>query len=483
MAEPLPAQLRTLVDELARQKGLPPGAARDVEAAIASSPYLAHVMVDAANQKTLKHIGLSTEKQEGGHYDKDTGTVFIRVETFTDNQFKPRTRLDMLTGVLGHETGHALTANARSLEIQRFSNAVEAALNAGTGNVSYVDLTRVTQRYLDFTRRDEALAEMIGMNAVASRISGGQPDQFSEQQFLKRVDPVTSCVDVPIGGVLPMLASGIGLRDGGMQLTGNNFNSPAIEALAVCHYDQGSTLGRNGDSNYRNYYGPHVFSIIAAAHAEAAKGTTQAVPDVRLDLKQLKLDLAQIERNGVELGSPGKGFSFTDTSDGHHAWKTVRDTSAGPRNPMPKDVDIEASPMSAAFRADSPGHPDHRSFQLFHSAIKADGRWSETEARNIAAAGLAAVKADSVVGSTLTGVVVGKPNDTGNVSVFGYASPHGPQGPHHHVGVDASSSARVPAEQSLERVEQLNQHQQQVQQQAQTQSTERPTQAGHKLAM
>lgn len=440
-------------------------------------------MVDAANQKTLKHIGLSTEKHEGGHYDKDTGTVFISVDSFSDGPRLRETRLDVLTGALGHETGHALTANARSLEIQRFSNAVETALNDGTGNVSFVDLTQATQRYLDFTRSDEALAEIIGMNAVASRVSGGQPDQFSEQQFLKRVKPSTSCVDGPDHNVLPALAPGIRLRDDGLQLTGNRFNSPAIEAVAACHYDDGATLGRNGDSNYRNYYGPHVFSIIAAAHAEAAKGTTQAVPDVRLDLKQLKLDLAQIERNGVELGSPGKHFSFTDTSDGHHAWRTVRDTSAGQPTPTPKDVDIEAGPMRAVFRADSPGHPDHRSFELFHSAVKADGRWSEVEARNIAAAGLAAVKADPVVSNDLTGVVIGKPNDTGSVGVFAYASPHGPQGPHHHVGVDAVSAAQVPADKSLERVEQLNQQQQPAQQHSLMQSMERPRQDGHKLAM
>lgn len=83
MAKPLPAQLRTMVDELASQPGVPPGAAHDIEAAIASSPYLAAVMVDAANQQTLKRIGVSAEKHEGGHYDKDSGTVYLSVDGFT----------------------------------------------------------------------------------------------------------------------------------------------------------------------------------------------------------------------------------------------------------------------------------------------------------------------------------------------------------------------------------------------------------------
>ena len=82
MAEPLPPQLRPLVDEFAKQKGLPPNAAQDVEASIASSPYLASVMVDAVNQKTLRRIGVSAEKHEGGHYDKETGTIFYHNRSF-----------------------------------------------------------------------------------------------------------------------------------------------------------------------------------------------------------------------------------------------------------------------------------------------------------------------------------------------------------------------------------------------------------------
>ncbi|MBO7942469.1 hypothetical protein JTP77_042195, partial [Streptomyces sp. S9] len=101
MAKPLPAQLRSMVDELAKQQGIPPGAARDIEAAIASSPYLAAVMSDAANQRTLKHIGVSAEEHEGGHYDKESGTVFISADSFTNKWLKDRTRLDIITNTLG----------------------------------------------------------------------------------------------------------------------------------------------------------------------------------------------------------------------------------------------------------------------------------------------------------------------------------------------------------------------------------------------
>lgn len=354
MAEPMPSQLRALVDELARQKNIPPGAARDVEKAILTSPYLASVMVDATSQKTLKHIGVTHDKHEGGHYDSATGTVFISVDSFTDKTVKAQARLDNITNTLGHETGHALTAKRRTEEISRLSNSIEIRLTEGVGNASYVDVTADAERYLNFTRGDEALSELIGMNSVASRVASTEPEGYTQARFLRRVDASTRCVDTNEESLEATLAPGIQLGPRGYQLTGNRFNSPAVEAVAACHYDQGATLGRSGDSNYRNYYGPSVLSTIAAAHVEAAKGTTQAVPEVRLDLKHLKLDLAQIERNGVDLGSPGKSFSFTDTSDGKLEWKTVRDTSTGPSNPPRKDMTSTPQPRVPRFARTAP---------------------------------------------------------------------------------------------------------------------------------
>lgn len=481
MAEPLPPQLRPLVDEFAKQKGIPPNAAQDVEASIASSPYLASVMVDAVNQKTLKRIGVGAEKHEGGHYDKETGTIFVSAEAFTATDAKLQTRIDNITSTLGHETGHALTEKARSAEIDRLSTAIEIKLTEGLGSASKVDVTPEARRYLDFTRNDEALSELISMNSVASRIAS-QPGGYNEKEFLRRMDASTGCIERKENARHAELAPGIKLSDHGLQFTGNRFKSPAVEAVAACHYDQGATLGRHGDSNYRNYYGPSVLATIAAVHADVAKGTTQAVPEVHVDLKGLKLDLAQIERNGVDLPGTSKSFSFTDISDGKLAWKTVNDTSTGAPKPAPKDVDIEAPAARPTFRADSAGHPDHTAFEMFHRAAQADGRWAQTEARNLAAAGLAAVKADPTVGQNLSGVVIGKGAD-GAPNLIGYASPHGPAGPHHHVAVEANGASQIPAEKSLDRVEQLNQQQAQQQAQTQNQAMDGPSQGGPKMTL
>lgn len=479
MTRPLPSRLRSLVDEFAGQKGLPPNAANDVETAIASSPYLAHVMIDAAERRTLKHIGVTTEKNEGGHYEAETGTIFIRLDNFDETQFEHRKRVDQITGILGHETGHALTQQARAAEISRLSRAIEIKLTDGLGNASNVDVTAEAERYLNFTRNDEALSELIGMNSVASRVASSEVGGYTRAGFLLRVDGSTECVGREVGSLKEKLADGIQLSPHGFQLTGNRFKSPAVEAVATCHYDTATTLGRHGDSNYRNYYGPGVFATIAAIHADVAKSTTQAVPEIHLDLKRLKLDLVQIERNGVDLPGNTKRFGFTDTSDGKLAWKTVNDTRTGPPEPTPKDAAIAARP---AFRADSPGHPDYPTFAMLHRAAQADGRWSEAEARNLAAAGLAAVKADPTVGRHLAGVVVGKGTD-GASNFIGYASPHGPAGPHHHLAVDAAAAAQVPAAQSLDRVEQLNRQQTQPSTQARTLATDGPQHSSPKMTL
>ncbi|WP_394540630.1 hypothetical protein PRJ39_08780 [Lysobacter enzymogenes] len=462
MAEVRP-ELRPLIEGLAKQKGLPPSAVADMQAAIATSPYLSSVMVDAMNQGRLSRLRVTDQPHEGGHYDTASKTVFVSADAFAHPSIEPQARIDNVASAIGHEVGHALTASARAMEIERLSAATGIALREAAGNASYVDLTRDAQRYLDFTRRDEALAELVGMNALASRVTGAHPGRFDVDDFLERAAPTTRCVDQPRENRPPALAPGIRLRNDGMQLTGDRFDSPAVEAVAACHYDKSAGLGREGNSNYRNYYGGTVLEAIAARRAELGQSGTQVLPEVRLDLASLKLDLRQMERNGLDLGGPGKSLGFTDTSHGKLELRTARDTSSGV-DKMPKDTVAE----KAEVRADGPGHPDHRAFQMFHAAITADGRWSEAQARNLAAAGVAAVKADPTVGTNLAGVVIGTGAD-GATNLIGYASPHGPAGPHHHLAIDAGNAARIPAQRSLDRVEQLNQQQAQ---QAQAQQLE-----------
>jgi len=469
------ADIRPLIEELAKQKGLPPTAVADLEATIASSPYLSNVMGSAIENGSLKHLATTNEPHQSGHYDSETGTIHLNTSNFAVADFqKPAQRMDNLAVLLGHETGHALLADAERRERYKLSYEATEVIREASRNDASADLTAPANRYLTFMRRNEAMAELVGMNALASRTTGGRDGEFNRTEFLTRVDPSTPCVEKGA------LAKGIDLSSEGIQVVGKFRTSPAIEAVAQCYTDKAAAIGQHGDSGYRSLYGAYVMETLASARNDYAKGTTMHVPEIELNLATLKLDPKRVERVGIDLGGPGHAFDYVDISAGKREHETVSHTHS--RNGMGahRETLAPAALTPVALRADSPSHPDHPAFEMFHRAAQADGRWSQAEARNLAAAGLAAVKADPTVGANLTGVVIGKAAD-GGTNLIGYASPHGPGGPHHHLAIDAGSAAQVPAEKSLERVEQLNQ--QQAQRQAQTQGLEGPSQGGPKMAL
>lgn len=440
--------------------GLPPAAKADVQAAIESSPYLSSTLVDTTRQNRVEHIAVTTTPHQSGHYDFVEKTIFINADQFAEKN--AGARVDNITATLGHEASHAYFNDHLYQALGRLDAETAEAIHAA-GPGGRVDLTAPFERYFLAAREGEALAEIGGMNALASRVREQNGGTFDRKEFLERAEATTHCISPGKGGV-PAFARDIRMSDDGLVYAGSvplvadkHNPNPNREAVALCHFDlsaKEADLGRAGGSDYQNYYATR--AITSASNM--LRGWENPA-QVSLDLERLKLDPALIERNGLDLGGPGKIFSFIDTSKGGMAWKTLHNTKTESSSLTP-----DVAPEPRALRADSPGHPDHTTFEMFHRAAQADGRWSQAEARNLAAAGLAAVKADPVVGNRLTGAVVGAPDASGSVHVFGYSSPYGPQGPHHHVGIDAGVAAQIPAERSLDRVEQLNQQQHQAQQ-------------------
>lgn len=471
------SDIRPLIDELARQKGLPPSAVTDIEATIASSPYLANAMGTAIANGSLKHLSVTDEPHQSGHYDAVTGTVNINRSNFDPARFdKAEARQSNLAVVIGHETGHALLAEAGRLERYQLLFDATNAIRDASRDFESADLTAPAQRYIAFERRNEAMAELVGMNALASRVTNGGQEPFNRDEFAKRAALSTSCVDDN-----NQLYAGLELSPDGIQRIGEFQPSPALEAVAQCYTDTSASLGPQGKSSYRDQAGAYAMSTVSQALADYAKNTTMHVPQVELDMTSLQLDPRRIERYGVDLGGPGRTLHYVDTSGGKHEQESISHTrSISGHVSHRQDAPVVEVTTTPALRADRPEHPDYPAFEMFHRVALADGRWSQAEARNLAAAGLAAAKADPTVGANLAGVVIGRAAD-GGTNLIGYASPHGPAGPHHHLAVDASTAAQVPAEKSLERVEQLNQQHTQQQAQAQTQGMDGPAQGGPKI--
>lgn len=464
--------IERLLQNLEQQPGLPEGAVRDLREAIDTSPYLTSVMTQAIDLGTLRRLEVSNQPNEGGHYDDKTGTVSINTSIFEPSIRSDR--LDMLAGTVGHETGHALMAPSAQVSLNTFVFKLDTALKDGVQyGESVVDATALSKEYMASARQNEALAELVSMNAVASRVTT-TTGEFNQAEFLRRVEPTTACVKDG------KLEPGIHLDERGFQRTGNSISSPAVEAVAVCHFDRSdSSMGRQGTSNYPGYYVAYPVSAGAALLRERAGSTTQALPRLGYDLAELGTDTAKLEGAGLSLGGQGKAFGFVDTSHGQQREVEVR--QLGPAQHRP---DIEPSSLRSPSQvlADNPAHPDHSTYQQIHSWVRGTGNWNEEETRNVSAA-LYKQQVDDPLLKRVDRVTGGLGND-GAQNVVAIYAPHGlDKAPQFHAHVDGREASQEPAQQNLQQAEVIKQDQVRQQALEQTQQQSQQQEQGPRMTM
>jgi hypothetical protein len=210
---------------------------------------------------------------------------------------------------------------------------------------------------------------------------------------------------------------------------------------------------------------------IYKAHRDYAKGTSMHVPEIELDMARLQLDPRKIERVGLDLDGKGNSFSYIDISHGRYEREAVTHTSADSKpSHQPREATASVSqPADRPVRADQPQHADYPAFDTIRSAVRADGRWNEEQSANIAADLLRAHKADPL-SPRLDQVYIGNPTATGQTNVFAVYAPHGNRDPVFYSHVDADVSAQIPAQRSLDQVEQINRQQAQERAQARQQA-------------
>lgn len=349
------------------ERGLPRRDVEKLEAAIVNSPYLAALMNRAVQEGSLTKFAMSSTPNEAAHYDPIGKSIHLSIDTLSDPRLKPQQQSDLLTVALGHETAHALRSKVARDAVSEFASAVSARLQDATGNESYVDLTAPTKKYLNEFRHNEALAELAGLNALASRMrieTDGPPDRA---EFIRRASTATSCVTTDNANKELDLAAGVKLNEHGYQ----NAKDPAsVEAIARCYYDQSQTLGRHRDSGYNDYFGVSAMQTIAAKWYDAERDgrlVHQQAPAVHLDMAALKLDPRQIERNGLDLS--GRAFGFVDLSHGKMQLATIRHTLTTANQDAPK-AEI-ADHTAAVLRPDHPGHPDHGLLEQIRRGVRA----------------------------------------------------------------------------------------------------------------
>jgi hypothetical protein len=185
----LPDELKPLT------ANLPPDKARDIEAAIASSPYLANQLTQALREDKLDHIRMDQAgAHRGGYYDVSNKSIYIGHRPFTDypgNEDREQ-RLDSITGTLGHEVAHAFQKENIQLAVSDLSYQVAMKVR-NPDNLGTADMTDIVGSYIKASRNHEADAEISGWNAVASRImtEGGN---ISRNDVLERISSTTDCI-------------------------------------------------------------------------------------------------------------------------------------------------------------------------------------------------------------------------------------------------------------------------------------------------
>lgn len=334
--------------------GLPADKRADIEEAITTSPYLQQRMTQAIETGQLEHIRLTAPgANEGGHYDSREKAIYISVDTFTKPGLEePRDRIDVITSTLGHETGHALNA-AESRKTLYFVTAQVTEEMRTVGPGGSADVTPYFALHQRAARRDEAIAEIEGWNALASRIQHTNGGEISRTEMLRRAIPTTECVKLD-DKYVPQLAPGIVL-DENMHMVDTRLPKAGainVEPVAQCHFDQSPrSLGAQGKADYRNYYGAYLIEQISQDTAAWVNP-----PLIRLDMARLGLDPAQLESTGLNLG--GKDLGLVDT--GHeHQLITLQHTEDG-RKHTPDDIvrqppEHDAGPPSMPRRTDNDG--------------------------------------------------------------------------------------------------------------------------------
>jgi len=343
-------EIEPLLADLKSDKQLPRGAEEAVRRAIAESPYLNNLLANAAKEGQVERIAISYGHHNGGHFQDATKdsppTIFVSASNF--KRFRHAELVDRLTEVLGHETMHGVLSDERGKALAEFKNTYADELEAAHASRSgTVNLTEPVRKFLEKGRQDEALSEVSGLRAMDSRLRHLHPSLGDgELESLLAERSLSRCIRTD--GDSRALAQGVSYEALSNRPDGTSVQ--LTKGVEQCFYDGKGSLGRFGDSDYRNYYGTYPLSVIGSGHAYLTE--VRKAPDIRIDLHELGLDPKQLERNGLNFGG-AKELAVADYGKNGLGWVQLRNTgSASVTAPPIAEVPERAATTSALSTSD-----------------------------------------------------------------------------------------------------------------------------------
>lgn len=300
----LNARLTEMLNDLASRGAASARAAAQIRRALASSPSLVERFQRAIQSDRLKRIELlSNDAAEAGHMTLD-GTLRIREsETMGGSDVY---KMDVLRSILGHEIAHGLYTVFAADSVTILRAADNLAVNGGLVR----DYTKLIGNYLASARKNEAVANIGGWNAIVSQMdaeNGGRP--LTRSEVIERMRLVLPESIRQISPGVFDLEPGITLT-AGMRIDAGIASN--VEAFARDHFDKSSSgLGPFKDTNYLHYYAASIISYVLSTEIDFNHGQGQS--GVHINLSQLGLDESMLERAGLYFNGGSDYFNFTDT--------------------------------------------------------------------------------------------------------------------------------------------------------------------------
>jgi len=399
-----------VTDRGKRVGGASPEMVTNLQRVLNESPRLANEIKRASTTEDAadtRHFGL--EKFEllpsganlGGAYVGTKHAMLLPGDDLVAHPRKPF-HSGALTFVVGHEIEHAFN-RAETLRAERAFSEDLRRLSQSSSPIH--DYTPVLAQYLGAVRRDEALGQIAGWNAVHSKLEAtGHPVTVKAMGDVhhRMRDFVPFSVDGGPATVHPDIVLNADIT---MSPTPGN-----IEAMGKHYFDRPprdhmppggkeGAMGLNYDhvSNYPNHYGKNAIERILAAE-EGAPLFHGSKPEVPFDMAKLGLYEDVLERQGLDLTkSYGNGLYF-DSSQLPSAPRRFDHTVEG--KDEHKYVPIAPDSISLPTQLNHPAHPDHEFFQQIRAHVveldRSLGRGPDHHTDNISSALAVQARTDGI---------------------------------------------------------------------------------------
>ncbi|HZF98049.1 MAG TPA: proline-rich domain-containing protein, partial [Pseudoxanthomonas sp.] len=284
------------------------------------SPELDGMATRATRQGDFANLGLLPAEDSAtlGHYDGETRRVRLSAALF-DPKDDIEDISNRLTDVFAHELTHALRgAESRQYHVD-FTREVH---DKATSREVPRDYTALVQGYIERRRQEEAVAEIGGLNAVASRLQHLGDEPVTERRLAAAVRETSSCVELDALGNATGLKPGIRFDPQTRRVPADAGNQ---QAVAQCFFDIDRPIGA-----YVPGAAAEAISVIARVEGELGKEDLgRRTRDAHIDLKALGVDHAQLAREKLHLYPNAGPFHFTDTSNGQTVVRELQPTRKG----------------------------------------------------------------------------------------------------------------------------------------------------------